>query len=71
MDDPYLIEALPFTHQANTEAAARLIDSYTGCGATQDESGGELYYKLSLAEAANLRFLVLDRGVRMTSTCIC
>jgi hypothetical protein len=62
-DDPYLIDALPFTHMDNTSLSPHaLIDTYTGCDAAQDESGPEWVYALSLSEPTALRLAVLTAG---------
>ena len=61
-DDPFEIERLPFTHRADTAASpVSEIDAYPACS-TADESGAELYYRLTLARAANLRLLVFSEG---------
>lgn len=61
--DPIVIDGLPFTHAADTTAApAAHVDGYPGCDSGQDESGGEILYRLELAEETPLRMLVLDRG---------
>ncbi|MCA9646510.1 MAG: SGNH/GDSL hydrolase family protein [Polyangiaceae bacterium] len=59
--DPIRIDRLPFTHAGNTSGAERRIDTYTGCGADQDESGPEVFYSLELSERTPLRLLLLDR----------
>ena len=38
------------------------IDTYTGCAATQNESGPELFYRLDLSTPTTVRVLVFDRG---------
>ncbi len=64
-NDPFVIDvtALPFGDVRNTAAGGfDLIDKYTGCSATQDESGTEFWYRIELTEPTKLRALVLDRG---------
>jgi hypothetical protein len=60
-DDPFVIEALPFTHHASTsESPHALIDGYPGCDEGQDESGAEFYYQLNLDSPASVRAIVFD-----------
>lgn len=64
-DDPFVIEpsALPFGDSRNTATGGfSEIDTYPGCSATQDESGNEFWYRITLTEPTTLRALVLDRG---------
>jgi hypothetical protein len=61
--DPYVIPGLPFGDRRDTSVdGVALIDSYTGCGADQDESGSEIYYRLDLEVSETVRALVVDRG---------
>ena len=60
--DPFVIDGLPFSHSFSTSGGQRLNDNYPGCGATQNESGPEISYKLALAAQTPLRILVFDRG---------
>lgn len=61
---PIEIDRLPFTHSGDTTQGASLIHSYPGCGASQDESGPEIYYRLQLERDTALRVLLLsDPGV--------
>ena len=61
--DPWVVDALPFTHSANTLFAdERVLSTYTGCASDSDESGPEHVYRLDLAEAATVRLNVHDRG---------
>ncbi|MEZ4231860.1 MAG: SGNH/GDSL hydrolase family protein [Polyangiaceae bacterium] len=60
-EDPILIDRLPFTHAGDTRLGERVLDTYPGCAASQDESGPEIYYRLDLTEQTSLRLLVLDR----------
>lgn len=59
--DPIVIDRLPFTHATTTDAGTETIDAYPACDAGQDESGGEIYYRLDLTNETPLRFIVLDR----------
>ncbi len=60
---PFVIDALPFLHVANTALSEhRNLDVYSGCAASQDESGPEYLYRLELTEPRNLWIRVLDRG---------
>ncbi|MDP6947285.1 MAG: SGNH/GDSL hydrolase family protein, partial [Myxococcota bacterium] len=60
---PYVIEGLPFSAMRNTlHSDPSHLDVYTGCGATQDESGPEDLYRLVLEETTRLRALVIDQG---------
>ncbi len=60
---PLTIDALPFSHAADTGGSSeRQLDTYTGCSASQDESGPEVYYRLELEESTALRAIVLDRA---------
>ncbi len=48
IEDPFVIDQLPFTHWIDTsESESRLIDTYSGCAADQDESGPEYFYALA------------------------
>lgn len=61
--DPFVIDALPFTHHADTSMSANdSIDAYPSCDSGQDESGPELFYRLDVSEKTPVRILVLDRG---------
>lgn len=60
---PFVIDTLPFLHVANTAFSEhRNLDVYSGCAASQDESGPEYLYRLELATARDLWIRVLDRG---------
>jgi hypothetical protein len=62
-DDPFVIDALPFTHVADTrQSPHREVDVYDGCGASQDESGAEYVYRLDVTEPTRVRIFVADRG---------
>ncbi len=60
--DPFVIDTLPFTHAADTTKGSRNIDAYSGCNATQNESGPEQYYELSLDQPTAVRVLLFDRA---------
>ncbi|MGE0396879.1 MAG: SGNH/GDSL hydrolase family protein [Kofleriaceae bacterium] len=57
---PFEIDALPFTHTFDTSGGERVHASYPACG-TQDESGPEIVYRLSLPAARPVRVVALDR----------
>jgi hypothetical protein len=60
---PFLIASLPFSDIRSTASStSRLISTYSGCSATQNEGGPEVYYKLVLTKATKIRAYVLDRG---------
>lgn len=60
-DAPWEIEGLPFTDVRNTaEQGVPFIDEYTGCNSTSDESGPELWYRITLTETMRIRAAVLD-----------
>ncbi|MCA9599495.1 MAG: SGNH/GDSL hydrolase family protein, partial [Myxococcales bacterium] len=58
---PIVIDQLPFTHAASTAGAESTLDAYSGCTATQDESGPEVVYSLTLSKTTALRAMVFDR----------
>ena len=60
---PFVIDGLPFSDLRDTAASPnKTINSYPGCNATQDESGGEYIYRLTLPKATTIRAYVFDRG---------
>ena len=62
-DDPWLCDAIPFTHLSDTASSPySLLDEYTGCEASADESGPERYYRLELEKPRALRIAVVDHG---------
>ena len=62
-DDPFVIEELPFAHDANTaESPYSALDVYTGCEADQDESGPELVYRFTTDVPRKIRAMVIDQG---------
>ncbi len=61
--DPFVIPSLPFSDVRDTRRdGANVISTYSGCAAAQDESGPELYYRLDLPAATNLRAFVISLG---------
>jgi hypothetical protein len=57
----FVIGELPFAHAQDTRRSSNSdLDTYSGCNATQDESGPEFYYDLQLTVPTRLRMLVLD-----------
>ena len=62
-DDPYIIDALPFTHASDTSKTAQSsFDAYPTCDNGQDESGPEHAYRLQLASETAVRIALLDDG---------
>ena len=60
--DPFQIPSLPFTHHANTaDSPHSVIASYPVCSSA-DESGAEFYYRLTLPQATNVRFMVFSEN---------
>lgn len=61
--DPFRIESFPFTQIADTRRQGQsALASYSGCAATQNESGPEHVYELHLDAPARVRVFVFDRG---------
>ncbi|MCA9603886.1 MAG: SGNH/GDSL hydrolase family protein [Myxococcales bacterium] len=61
--DPYIVGSLPFTHIGDTsKSSERRISQYTGCSATQNESGPEVYYAIDVTDTVTVSAFVLDRG---------
>ena len=60
-DDPIEIDALPFLARGDTTGAASRASRYD-CAPTLDESGGEVVYRLTVAEPTIVRFGVDDRA---------
>lgn len=61
--DPFVIPSLPFADLRDTRReGTNVISTYPGCAAAQDESGPELYYRLTLPTAMNLRAAVVSLG---------
>ena len=62
-DEPFVVDRLPFTHHGDTSGSPhRVLDAYPACDRGQDESGPEVYYRLTLDRRTPLRIMVLDRG---------
>ena len=60
---PIMIKALPFTDLRNTKGAPhKNIHTYPGCKGTQNESGPEFLYRLTLTKAVKIRAMVFDRN---------
>ena len=57
---PFEIDTLPFTHTFDTRQGERTRASYPACG-TQNESGPEITYHLTLPAEKRVRVVVLDR----------
>jgi GDSL-like Lipase/Acylhydrolase family len=61
--DPIVVEGFPFVDRRDTKGwTQRVINSYSGCSATQDESGPEVLYRLVLSKPTKIRAYVFDRG---------
>jgi hypothetical protein len=59
---PFEIASLPFTDVRDTFFSPhRRLSSYSGCDATQDESGPELLYRLVLDSPTTVRAMVVSR----------
>jgi hypothetical protein len=58
-DKPFGVNGFPFTDIRDTRQATNTISTYTGCNATQDESGGEYVYKLVLSSPTTVRATVM------------
>ena len=59
---PYAIGALPYTDVRSTLfSSERALARYDGCGASQDESGPEIVYRLELGAPATLVARVFSR----------
>ncbi|MDH5491456.1 MAG: hypothetical protein OEY14_05835, partial [Myxococcales bacterium] len=60
---PFLVDRLPFVHGSSTLFSDhRALNLYSGCAASQDESGPEQLYRLVLDAPRTLRVMVFDRG---------
>jgi hypothetical protein len=60
---PIIVEGFPFVDRRDTKGwTQRNINSYSGCNATQDESGPEVLYRLVLSKPTTIRAYVFDRG---------
>lgn len=59
---PWVIDALPFTHSADSSRGERLPERHVGCGVARDQPGPAVSYRLTLDRPTAVRFLVFDRG---------
>ena len=58
---PYVIDQLPFVDSRDTSVDGEaLIDVYPGCAKDTDESGNEIWYRLTLPKATPMRVVVAD-----------
>lgn len=61
-DNPFEITSLPFTDVRSTFFSPhRLLSTYTGCAASQNESGPELFYRMDLRSTTSVRAVVVSR----------
>jgi hypothetical protein len=61
--DPIVVDGFPFADTRNTATGGtRLVDSYPGCMASQNEGGREFLYRFTLERPTTIYALVLDRG---------
>lgn len=61
--NPFVIDSLPFTDTRDTSSGGSdTIDTYTGCNATQNESGTEFFYRLDISQPTTIRAFLFDRG---------
>ncbi|OIP40743.1 MAG: hypothetical protein AUK47_07635 [Deltaproteobacteria bacterium CG2_30_63_29] len=59
--EPMRIASLPFVHSGDTsQSSSRALSLYSGCSATQNESGPEVVYELQIDTPSALRFAVVD-----------
>lgn len=62
-DRPFGVSGFPFTDLRDTSRSTNTkFTRYTGCSASQDESGPEYVYKLVLVAPATIRATVMVRG---------
>lgn len=60
---PYVIASLPFVDGRDTRTSStRSIARYAGCASTADESGPEVWYRLSVTRPTRVRAEVFVRG---------
>ncbi len=60
---PFVIQGNPFTDVRSTaQAASDVLNTYTGCSSSADESGPEVLYRLDVTSPIRVRAVVLDRG---------
>lgn len=62
--DPVVIPSLPFVDLRSTaDSPSDVVDSYGGaCDALKDESGPEVFYRLTVEAQINVRVMVFDRS---------
>lgn len=61
--NPYQIPSLPFSHVSSTlENNQRFLSLYSGCNASQDESGPEVVYQFTATTSVKIRAIVVDRN---------
>ncbi len=56
--DPFVIDALPYVHAADSNSGTRSIASYS-CDYTKNEAGPELYYRFETTTQVTVRAMVL------------
>jgi hypothetical protein len=62
LDDPYLVDALPFSDMRSTaDSGSRIFDLYSGCDSSADESGPERIYRLDVVQPTRVRAFVHGR----------
>jgi hypothetical protein len=62
-EHPFEIESLPFSDMRDTTRSPNSrFSTYTGCAATQNESGPEFVYRFTTATPVTVRALVFDQG---------
>lgn len=60
---PFIVHGFPFTDLRDTSASPNSnFDRYTGCNATQDESGPEYVYQIQVAERLTMHAFALVRS---------
>ncbi len=61
--NPFEIDAFPFTDLRDTSKfGSTAINSYPGCASAADESGREVFYKLTVTAATAVRIFVVSLG---------
>ncbi|MCA9519718.1 MAG: hypothetical protein KC609_02040, partial [Myxococcales bacterium] len=61
IEKPFVIDGFPYSDRRNTALSPhRVLASYSGCNATQDESGPEYVYRFELNRKTRIRAIVLD-----------
>jgi len=59
-ENPFIIDRIPFSHNANTVFSNNTFSNYPSCDSGQNESGGEYYYKLEISSSVKLRIMIFD-----------